>query len=405
MDLISLIVNLPTDLQYLLTNYDPTILFILPVDLLKKYDWFKLIKLNFSLLYDKRTSTNEEIMHTYAHNCTYERPKIICGYRHTFIILTDGTLMSYGHNCYGQLGIGNVPDQNIFTEIKDINKNIAEVVCGYSHTIIRFTDGTLMGCGDNTYGQLGLTDGVNPTVPLLTEIKNIPKNIVKVTCGYYSTFIRLTDGTLMSCGYNTCGHLGLGNSKIRNPYFKVVPGIPKNIIEVSTGHDHTIIRLTNGKLMGCGRNTDGRLGIKNKKIFEIFTEIDNLPRNIAEAVCGLFETVIRLTDGTLMCSSAFCNSDTRFLEMDISPLSKPVAKVLCYGYPIITLTDDRVFHYKFPTFTEISGIPINIAEVISASTHITIRLTDGTLMKAKSTVFDGEYGFTGLTSDSFTKIN
>ncbi len=39
-----------------------------------------------------------------------------------------------------------------------------------------FNNGTLMGCGNNAYGQLGLGDKKNRYV--LEEIKKIPKKII-----------------------------------------------------------------------------------------------------------------------------------------------------------------------------------------------------------------------------------
>src|ERR1700733_3078167 len=106
--------------------------------------------------------------------------------------------------------------RNIFQEIKGIPKNISEVICGFYHTIIKLTDGTLMSCGYNEYGQLG--HGDRSITNIFEEIKGIPKNISEVICGGYHTIIKLTDGTLMSCGYNFSGQLGHGDQTNRNRF-------------------------------------------------------------------------------------------------------------------------------------------------------------------------------------------
>ena len=53
-----------------------------------------------------------------------------------------------------------------------------------------------------------------------------------VICGSDHTIIRLTDGTLMSCGYNGNAQLGHGDYKNRN-LFELIKDIPKNISQVA----------------------------------------------------------------------------------------------------------------------------------------------------------------------------
>ena len=46
---------------------------------------------------------------------------------------------------------------------------------------------------------------------IFTEITGIPQNIYEVICGSHNTFIRLTNGKIMSCGINSSGKLGRGD--------------------------------------------------------------------------------------------------------------------------------------------------------------------------------------------------
>ncbi|AYV83672.1 MAG: chromosome condensation regulator [Hyperionvirus sp.] len=122
--------------------------------------------------------------------------------------------MSSGNNRYGQLGLGDYAPRNLFCEIKGIGKNTVEVKSGYLHTIIRLTNGTLMSCGCNESGQLGLGDNLNRFS--YEEIRGIPKNIDEVVSGSFHSVVALTDKTLMSCGFNSYGQLGLGDNIPRN---------------------------------------------------------------------------------------------------------------------------------------------------------------------------------------------
>ncbi|AYV82696.1 MAG: chromosome condensation regulator [Hyperionvirus sp.] len=199
---------------------------------------------------------------------------VVCG-DSIIILLNDGTLMGCGINQYGQCGFKDSTARNIFEVIPDIPKNVAKVVCGLHHTMILLSDGTLMSCGGNQYGQLGLGDTRHRNS--FEVIKNIPKNIAQIITSAHSTFIKLTDGTLMSCGYNESGQLGCGDFSIRN-VFKEITGLKKNIAEVVCDFNHTVIRFTDGILMSCGYNNYGALGLEEKHSRNIFEEIKGIPK-------------------------------------------------------------------------------------------------------------------------------
>ena len=143
------------------------------------------------------------------------------------------------------------------------------------HIIIKLTDGTLLACGSNHRGELGLGD--TRRIYEFTEIKSAPKNIAYVECGYLHTFIRLTDGTLMSCGANSDGQLGHGDSKYIY-LFSTVRGIPRNVSYMSCGGAHTVIKITDmtcglSTLMSCGANRNGELGLGDNTHRYSFTKI------------------------------------------------------------------------------------------------------------------------------------
>ncbi|AYV82524.1 MAG: chromosome condensation regulator RCC1 [Hyperionvirus sp.] len=397
MDLISLIENLPIDLLYLVTNYDPLVIF--HVDKFIKYDWFKLIRMNFSLRYQRDLCTNEEIMRVYLDHCSREKTTVIAGYYYTIIKLEDGTLMCCGRNQYGELGLGDQGDREIFNEIKGIDKNIVEMLDTQYGTIIRLTDGTLMACGYNNNGHLAMGAGIY--IRQFSKIPNIPNNVVEIIVNSYYTILKLSDGTLMSCGYNQFGQLGLGDTGNRG-WFTKIRGIPKNIVEVISNCHRTIIRLDDGTLMGCGYNEYGQLGMEPCIQRNVFREIGGIPKNITKVICGALHTIIVLTDGTLMtCGSngygqlGLGDRVNRYSFEKIKGIDKNIVEVTCGEYHTMirfgngTLmvcgssswgilgTEDNVLR---DTFYEIKGIPKNIAKVISSHYNTVIILTDGTLM-------------------------
>ena len=75
---------------------------------------------------------------------------------HSLILKNDGTLWGCGWNSYGQLGLGDTNNRNTFTQITTNTDDIKSVYCGWKHTLILENDGTLWGTGWNEKGQLGL---------------------------------------------------------------------------------------------------------------------------------------------------------------------------------------------------------------------------------------------------------
>ena len=77
---------------------------------------------------------------------------------HSLILKNDNTLWGCGYNYYGNLGLGDTINRNVFTQIITNTDNIKEIYCGGAHTIVLKNDGTLWGCGLNAHSQLGLGD-------------------------------------------------------------------------------------------------------------------------------------------------------------------------------------------------------------------------------------------------------
>ena len=78
--------------------------------------------------------------------------------------MTDGTVFCSGYNKFGELGIGSMKKTTVFEEIRGISSNISQIASGNFHTMILLTDGRLLGYGYNYFGQLGLGDTKNRSV-------------------------------------------------------------------------------------------------------------------------------------------------------------------------------------------------------------------------------------------------
>jgi len=92
------------------------------------------------------------------------------------VLVANETLYSFGRNEYGQLGIGNRIDQLSPVEVEFFkDKKIYMISAGHQHTLI-VTNESLYSFGHNIYGQLGIGNTINQLSPVEIEFfkdKNI----------------------------------------------------------------------------------------------------------------------------------------------------------------------------------------------------------------------------------------
>jgi hypothetical protein len=154
-----------------------------------------------------------------TNNINNDVEKVFCGGCHTVIIKTDGSVWACGRNNTGHLGLGDTNQKNVFTKITtNINNDVKYIACGYGHVAVLKNDGSVWTCGQNDYGQLGIgTTGSSAYKTTLTQVTtNINNDVKYIACGSYNTFVIKNDGNVLGCGINTYGQLGIGDTDHRN---------------------------------------------------------------------------------------------------------------------------------------------------------------------------------------------
>jgi alpha-tubulin suppressor-like RCC1 family protein len=146
---------------------------------------------------------------------------IYCGGFHNIILNENNELYVCGNNSYGQLGLGDFQDRYIYTKLENNFGKIKNIYCGAYHSIILNEEDELYVCGDNEYGQLGLGDYNNRNV--YTKLEHNFGKIKNLYCGGYHNIILSDNNEVYVCGYNYHGQLGLGDNKNRdrNTYTKL----------------------------------------------------------------------------------------------------------------------------------------------------------------------------------------
>jgi alpha-tubulin suppressor-like RCC1 family protein len=235
---------------------------------------------------------------------------IFCNTR-TFALKQDGTVWAAGKNDSGELGLSDTNSRSTFQSVTGLT-NIKSMSTGVGHSIALKTDGTIFAAGNNTYSQLGLEDWAQNR-STFTSVPNIT-NVKATACGNYNTLILKTDGTVWGCGYNTFFQLGIPDSDIKVG-FNSIPGI-SNIKDISAGVKHTIALKSDGTVFGCGDNAGGQCGpnftgVYKSPVLATFTGVKQVDYSLTDGneynkpvlqTLNVEATLIIKNDGTLWAS-------------------------------------------------------------------------------------------------------
>lgn len=179
---------------------------------------------------------------------------------HTISLKSNGKLWAWGDNSSGQLGLSDtVVDCWTPTQV-GTESDWNAIAAGSAHTISLKTDRTLWTWGDNGFGQLGLSDTmVNSWIPIQVGTES---DWLTIAAGTSHTMSLKTNRTLWTWGYNNYGQLGLGDTLDR--WTPVQVGYDSDWLIIAAGRYHTISRKNNGTLWAWGYNSNGQLGLNNK---------------------------------------------------------------------------------------------------------------------------------------------
>jgi len=140
----------------------------------------------------------------------YKVKQIKCGTYHTIVLADNNEIFTWGNNECGQIGNGtkNVSESSFNVKIGE-NSNVKSIVCGESHSLVLFDNGTVYGWGDNSFGQLALETNDEQLKPI-----KILENIKEVVCGYYHTLALSYAEFFHAFGDNGCGQLWNETTKL-----------------------------------------------------------------------------------------------------------------------------------------------------------------------------------------------
>jgi alpha-tubulin suppressor-like RCC1 family protein len=178
-------------------------------------------------------------------------------FHHGCVLLSDGSVWCWGLNNFGQVGDGTLTDRPTPVPIAGLNGTMAlSAAASREGTCALLSDGSARCWGANNLGQIG--DGTTTQRLAPVAVTGL-SGATAISAGFSHTCALLSGGGVSCWGDNQFGALGDGTTTSRlTPV--AVQGLGGAAVAVSAGDDHTCAVLANGNLQCWGRNDQGQLG-------------------------------------------------------------------------------------------------------------------------------------------------
>lgn len=196
--------------------------------------------------------------------------EITMGSRHVCVLNTEGELMCWGQNLFGQLGYGIEDDigddeHPAAVGLVPVGGPVEQVVAGSSHTCAKLVSGDVRCWGHHGLSALGTAndymgdDEPASAVPFVQF--SAPVAELAGAGGNYAC-ARLETGTVECWGDNREGQLGLGH-EVEVAVPAGTPGVGlggATVVDVSSGWNHSCALLEGNQVICWGNGSRGKLG-------------------------------------------------------------------------------------------------------------------------------------------------
>jgi alpha-tubulin suppressor-like RCC1 family protein len=180
---------------------------------------------------------------------------VSAGTKHSLYLTTTGQILATGDNSYGQLGFGDFTTRTIPGIVLGLFgvTSVSVSPTGF-HNMVTTSSGVAYAWGHNLFGQLGIGTTVHTPSPV--AIPNL-SNVKQVSTGTFHSLLLTTDSNnvtqVLGCGYNSNGELGLGDFKHRSTPFPVYFSLQNQVDSVAAGYSWTVF-ISQGILYVSGGN-------------------------------------------------------------------------------------------------------------------------------------------------------
>ncbi len=267
--------------------------------------------------------------------------KLVGGDYHSAAITTDGAVLSWGANWYGQLGDGTTTNRFSPVPVSGLG-DVTTLAAGGRHNLAVLEDGSVWSWGRNDFGQLGHGGRMDQLTP--GAVTNLA-DIVAVAGGVRHSLALKSDGSLWSWGAD---ELQPGS----RPVPRAVPGL-SNVTAIAAGRAHSLALCADGSVWAWGQNERGQLGAPAySREPQRVTGVNG----VATISAGAYHSVVARNDGTM-----FIWGDNRFGQL---------------GEGELTATTNVLALTQVATLTNLSYITNITSREIVEQRYETVRVTN-----------------------------
>ncbi|NDK29323.1 DUF11 domain-containing protein [Streptomyces sp. TR1341] len=179
----------------------------------------------------------------------------------SYAVTSDGRVLAWGWNGYGQVGDGTTTNRNIPVAVHLPEGVAITAVDSRDATALALTsDGRVLAWGLNSSGQVG--DGTT-TSPRTTPVPvHLPEGVTvtAIASGWVSSYALTSDGRVLAWGGNQEGELG--NGTFTSSTTPVQVDLPEGvtITAIDSGLRHALALTADGHVLAWGQNSYGQLG-------------------------------------------------------------------------------------------------------------------------------------------------
>jgi alpha-tubulin suppressor-like RCC1 family protein len=139
---------------------------------------------------------------------------VAAGDEFSLALTSDGRVLAWGANFAGQLGDGSTSITDSSTPVRvdlPAGTRVTAVAAGTFHSLALTSDGRVLAWGNNGWGQLGDGTSADSSTPVLVHLPALTR-VTAVTAGAFNSLALTSGGRVLAWGNNEYGQLGDGTS-------------------------------------------------------------------------------------------------------------------------------------------------------------------------------------------------
>lgn len=218
---------------------------------------------------------------------------IAAGSTFSLAIDNNGKVWAWGSNTSGELGDGSNTQRNSPTAVSGLTGiTVTAIIAGQGHSIALKSTGSLLSWGNNGFGQLGKGSSGNSNIPVAVSSLT---NVVSIGAGNLHSMAVKSDGTAWVWGANHSGQSGTGGTTSLSPL--QLPGV-SGAVGMSGGIAHSLLFLADGTVWGSGQNSYGQIGDGTRIGRTSFVRVPDV-NGATQVAAGGYFSLSQVNNGTL----------------------------------------------------------------------------------------------------------